>query len=206
MAEEKPLLSKSTFDEGDDFKMVTKMADYFEALYADDEENSTTGEEEENHDLEGLDPNNDLPLGVLRAPPSLLRLVHLPDAVTASPAKRTPAPSRRCANPSCRSESTSRGWYSSTLLDGKVCNACQRYEREHHKHRPAKHSPTAAAARPSRCANPNCGSTKSSKDWYNSILLDGEVVCDACRQYEKRHGEHRPLSLTRRGLRKKGQN
>ncbi|KAJ7162999.1 hypothetical protein C8R46DRAFT_332703 [Mycena filopes] len=109
-----------------------------------------------------------------------------------------PSTPSRCANPDCRTE-TSRTWYTSSLHAGdKVCNACYHYERKHHKHRP---SSVVHPSRPTHCANVNCRarfvprSLNPCPRRNTSSLIPGEMVCNACRLYEKRTGRLRPASL-----------
>ncbi|KAJ7726487.1 hypothetical protein B0H16DRAFT_1894726 [Mycena metata] len=57
-------------------------------------------------------------------------------------------------------------------------------------------SPKPIATPTRQCANPNCGSSTSPR-WWNSRLLSAKV-CNTCGHYERRHHKLRPLSLTRR--------
>ncbi|KAJ7046490.1 hypothetical protein C8F04DRAFT_346496 [Mycena alexandri] len=194
----------------DEPKISTKMADYFAALYAEEEDNKTTRESPP-QDVDScgkcgsttetgmglgvecscakmpIADNSRHSLGPLLAPPSLLRLVHLSSAE--SSAEPPTAAVHQCANPNCRSVTSAGLWHNSRLLSAKVCHACAQHERKYHKLR--------LLSKP--CANVNCGKTiNKDKEQYNSALIPGGKLCRACSAYEGKHGQARPLSLTKR--------
>ncbi|KAJ7140256.1 hypothetical protein C8R43DRAFT_593925 [Mycena crocata] len=108
-----------------------------------------------------------------------------------------PSASPRCSN--CRSPPTSAHWNRSALeLEWRLCDACSRYERRHHRHRPSALNQRRKIQRFSPSASPhcaNCQSTSASTYWSRSVLQPEWRLCHACYMYEAKHHRHRPLAL-----------
>ncbi|KAJ7140254.1 hypothetical protein C8R43DRAFT_1018071 [Mycena crocata] len=119
-----------------------------------------------------------------------------------SPRASTPPPDApHCGN--CLSTTSSDRWRRSKLeLETRLCSACSRYERRHHRHRPSalnqrrKMQRFPPSASPECCGN--CQSTFTTGGWRRSMLEPETRLCKACYHYEHTHNRHRPLKLEQR--------
>ncbi|KAJ7140276.1 hypothetical protein C8R43DRAFT_594141 [Mycena crocata] len=129
-----------------------------------------------------------------------------PSSQRSTPRASTPPPGvPHCGN--CRSTTSSSDWLRSALEPAwRLCNACYKYERRKHRHRPMTliQRPTRfTAGRFPSSTSPqcsNCQSTSTAGHWNRSVLEPDKKLCNACSSYERRNRDHRPpaLNLNRR--------
>ncbi|KAJ7727360.1 hypothetical protein B0H16DRAFT_257177 [Mycena metata] len=211
--------------DGVELKTSTKMADYFEALYAEDADsdggssmcgkcgkkdssggfNCTEDACDSNKSNEAGNPTHRL-LNAVQPTPSRLRPrpARIPASnlsVPPSNSTATTKPSvRQCANPHCKT-TTAAVWFNNrdtSSPGGKLCRACGTYQRKNHKHRPLSliQKHHNRSPRASHCANVHCGvSLVGDPIRFDSQLMPGQKLCHACGRYEKKHGQVRPLSV-----------
>ncbi|KAJ7140257.1 hypothetical protein C8R43DRAFT_1131633 [Mycena crocata] len=184
-----------------------------------------------NSDIEDAESNDGEECAFpLATPPSLLHLIHRspspsfapsvggsafsslsslspppPSSRSISSRASTPSPDApHCGN--CPSTISSGGWRRSILEpETRLCNACSKYERKHHRHRPSALNQRRKIQRFSPSASPqcsNCQSTSASQ-WNRSMLEPEKRVCGACSRYERTYQRHRPTTLAQRPKRRR---
>ncbi|KAJ7727353.1 hypothetical protein B0H16DRAFT_1735162 [Mycena metata] len=194
-----------------ELKISTKMADYFEALYAEEENDkkprgslSNGPRDSGSTTARGMElgvecPCDGIPTadnsrnlgGPLLTRPSLVLSGASPAELTTGP--QTLTHQCQCANANCGNLTSSHGRHNSEFLSAKMCDACG-YERRRHNHLPP--SLQVPHMHPStHCANVNCGKSILGQAKRNSALITGGKLCRACGNYEGRHGEARPLAI-----------